>query len=327
MSMSAAPDHEAIAAVPCEGDDVLALFSISDGEHIGSIPVGAYPVHAIAHAGVTFVATMGERAVSAVTLDGTVERIETGVLGPSHIAVAGGYVFVACSAGDSIAVIDPASLETIDRIGVGAEPHELAVDPSGERLYVGTRRSGTVDVVSVADRTVIGSVDIGPNARVQGVGLTPDGRRGYAVDQAGERVVAFDPSSVLENIAYTEVGRDPYDLVVTADRVFVPGRASGTVHEFNHELRPIAVHEGYDRPVDVLRVDDSWWVLDAAEARLKSLAGAEVTTPAPGLSAVCWDDQLLISHYDDAMVSLVDLTDGVVWEATSPANPFGAIVV
>lgn len=327
MNMSTAPNREAIAAVPCEGEDTLALFELATGELLGSIPVGAYPVHAIAHAGVTFVATMGERAVSAVTPEGTVERIETGVLGPSHFAVADGYVFVACSAGDSIAVIDSASLETIDRIGVGAEPHELTVGPDGNHLYVGTRRAGTVDIVSVAERAVVDSVDIGPDPRVQGVGLTPDGRRGYAVDQAGDRVVAFDPSSVSEHIADIQIGRDPYDLVVTADRVFVPGRASGTVHEFDRELRSIAVHEGYDRPVDVLRVDDSWWVLDAAEARLTSLDGAVVATPAPGLSAVCWDDQIVVSHYDDAMVSLVDPTDGVIWEATSPANPFGAIVV
>jgi len=46
--------------------------------------------------------------------------------------------------------------------------------------------------------------------------------------------------------------------------VFVPGRGDGVVHEFDRELDPIAVHDGFSRPVDVLEVADDWWVLDAS---------------------------------------------------------------
>jgi DNA-binding beta-propeller fold protein YncE len=162
--------------------------------------------------------------------------------------------------------------------------------------------------------------------------------RGYAVDQAGARVVAFDPGGVDESgggsgpaadpvLGAAAVGADPYDLVVTDDRVFVPGRGDGVVHEFDRDLGLMAVHEGFARPVDLFRIDEEWWVLDAAAARLRSLSGAVVETPASGLVASRVGDRLVVSHYDDDRISLVDLADGPVWTVETPAYPFGSVVV
>ncbi|EMA69099.1 hypothetical protein C461_05692 [Halorubrum aidingense JCM 13560] len=336
-----------VVAVPCEGEDVLALFALATGEPLGDVPVGSHPVHATTRRGRTFVATMGDRAVTAVDPNGEVTRIETGVLGPSHFAAANGELFVSCSAGDALAVIDPESLALVDRIAVGAEPHEVAVAPGGRRLYAGSRRDGVVDVVDPVAHERIGSIGIGDGARVQGVAVSPDGSRGYAVDQSSARIVAFetdtaadpdtapapapapDPDPILGAAA---VGADPYDLVVTADRVFVPGRGDGVVHEFDRDLGLVAVHEGFARPVDLFRIGDDWWVLDAAAGRLRSLAGAVVETPAPGLVATpvrepTRSDRLVVSHYDDDRISLVDVDDGAVWTAETPAYPFGSVVV
>lgn len=316
-----------IAAVPCEGADELVILDVDTGDYLGSVPVGPDPVHATTAAGSTFVATMGDRAVSAVTPEGAVERIETGVLGPSHFATAGGNLFVSCSAGDSLAVIDPVDRRLLGRIPVGAEPHEVATGPTETTLYVGSRREGRVDVVSVPDRLVVDSIDIGPDARVQGVTVGPDGDRGYAVDQRGTRVVAFEmtPDHSVQDTA--AVGADPYDLVVTDRHVHVPGRDAGTVHVFDRELGSVTVHDGFNRPVDLLAADDSLWVLDAGRAGLVSLTGRSVDTPAPGLAASSAGDRLLLSHYDDSLVSLVSPTEGVVWVSEMPARPFGAVLV
>ena len=322
-----------IVAVPCEGDDVLALFALADGEPLGEVPVGSHPVHATTAEGRTFVATMGDRAVTAVDADGAVSRVETGVLGPSHFAAANGELFVSCTAGDTLAVVDPETLTLVARVAVDAEPHEVAVAPDGRRLYAGSRREGVVDVVDPAAREALGAVDVGADARVQGVAIGPEGDRGYAVDQAGARVVAFAPGRaeggsdadpVLDAAA---VGADPYDLVVTADRVFVPGRGDGVVHEFDRDLGLAAVHEGFSRPVDLFRIGGERWVLDAAADRLRSLEGSVVETPAPGLVATRVGDRLVVSHYDDDRISLVDVADGTVWTAETPAYPFGSVVV
>ena len=332
MTASTDPSNR-LVAVPCEGADKLVLVDPATGDSLGTVSVGPDPVHATTAAGTTFVATMGDRAVSAVAPDGTVERIETGVLGPSHLAVAGSNLFVSCSAGDSVAVIDPVDRRLRERIPVGAEPHEIAVGPSERFLYAGSRRRGRVDVVSVSERSVVGTVNLGPDARVQGVALGPDGDRGYAVDQANARVAAFEtadragtvPADAVERV--TPVGANPYDLVVTDRRVFVPGRATGTVHAFGPGLNPVTVHEGFDRPVDLLAFDGSWWVLDAGRAGLVSLAGGSVDTPAPGLSATATHDGLVLSHYDDDRVSLVTPAKGTVWTTAVPAHPFGAVLV
>jgi len=331
-----------IVAVPCEGDDALALFALSDGDPLGEVPVGSHPVHATTHRGRTFVATMGERAVTAVDPDGAVSRVETGVLGPSHFATANGELFVSCTAGDALAVVDPESLTLVTRIGVGAEPHELAVSPDERRLYAGSRRAGVVDVVDPAAHERLGAVDVGADARVQGVAVGPEGGRGYAVDQAGARVVAFDTDRADETAGTSEetagasdepvlgeaaVGADPYDLVVAADRVFVPGRDDGVVHELDRDLGRAAVHEGFDRPVDLFRIGGEWWVLDAAAARLRSLSGGIVDSPASGLVATRVGDRLVVSHYDDDRVSLLDVADGPVWTAETGAYPFGSVVV
>ncbi|MDZ5810023.1 YncE family protein [Halorubrum sp. AD140] len=324
------PDR--VVAVACEGDDVLALFALDTGEPLGEVPVGSHPVHAKTHGGSTFVATMGERAVTAVDPTGGVVRIETGVLGPSHFAAANGELFVSCTAGDALAVIDPEELALVTRIAVGAEPHEVAVSPDGRRLYAGSRRDGVVDVVDPALHERIGSVDVGGDARVQGVAVGPDGRRGYAVDQRNARVVAFEtggggalPADPVLGAA--AVGTDPYDLVVTGDRAFVPGRADGVVHEFDRDLELVAVHEGFTRPVDLFRVGGEWWVLDAEADRLRSLGGSVVETPAPGLVATRVGDRLVVSHYDDGLISLVDVDGGAIWTAETAAYPFGSVVV
>ncbi|ERH10515.1 MAG: hypothetical protein J07HX64_02290 [halophilic archaeon J07HX64] len=114
---------------------------------------------------------------------------------------------------------------------------------------------------------------------------------------------------------------------MTDQRVHVPGRDAGTVHTFDRELGSVTVHDGFDRPVDLLAADGSLWVLDAGRAELVSLTGGSVDTPAPGLAAVSVGDRLLLSHYDDSLVSLVSPTEEVVWVSEVPAHPFGAVLV
>lgn len=340
-----------IAAVPCSGPDELVLLDLSSGDRLGAIPVGDHPVHAAVVDGRTFVATMNERAVTVVDRDGSVRRIETGVLGPSHFATVGDELVVSCSAGDALAVVDPADLAPAGRIGVGAEPHEVAA--RGDLALVGSRRDGVVDLVDVPARERVNTVRIpsrdGDPARVQGVAVgSGDGRAGataYAVDQRGARVAAFDVDEAVDDgggssegdvtvgrapvSAVAEVGADPYDLVVTDDRVLVPGRGSGTVHEFDRDLSAASttVHGGFETPVEVHGVGDRWWVVDRGAAALRTLDGAaRVETPAPAIHAAVVDGRLLLSHYDDALVSLVDPDEGVVWETGVPEYPFGAVV-
>ena len=110
-----------LGAVPCSDDDCLLLLDAADGVEQGRVGVGDHPVHLAVANGRTFVATMGDRAVSVIA-DGEVSRVETGVLGPSHFATTdAGDVLVPCTGGDALAIIDTARLELRARVGVDDE--------------------------------------------------------------------------------------------------------------------------------------------------------------------------------------------------------------
>lgn len=343
------PGASGLVAVCCAGSDTLELVDLERGDHLGAVPVGSHPVHATVHDGRVFVATMDERSVSVVDRDGEVRRVGTGVLGPSHFEPAargdgGSNLFVPCTAGDAVAVLDPERLALDGRIPTGAEPHEAAV--TAGLLFVGSRADGVVSVVPAdvaPDAAAEARIDVhvGENARVQGVETLPrcegasEERASpvFAIDQHNARIVRLDaradgdPGSV-ELTAAASVGADPYDATVTPDRVFVPARNDGTVHEFDHDLADVAAHEVDETPTAVTVLDRSW-VVHRGTPRLCSLDGKTgIELPFPAIDATVVGSELLVSHYDDGAVSLVDVgTDRTRWTTETGANPFGAVVV
>lgn len=316
-----------LLAVPCSEADVLALYDAADGSEAGRIAVGSHPVHLAAAGGRVLVATMGERSIDVVT-DGTVERVQTGVLGPSHFAVHEDRAFVPCTGGDAVAVVDLDSLERRERVAVGAEPHDA--ETVGDAVYVGSRADGTVAVIDAEAATVRATVDVaddsGKDPRVQGLAAADRGV--YAVDQANARVVHLDEDGVN---AAASVGANPYEPVVDGGRLFVAGRDDGTVTELPGDLSLRTTHDVGGQPVDVLAVDGTTWVIDRDRAAVQSLGDAEVPLPYPGFAAVSdpkRPQRVYVAHYDDDAVSAVDLDDRTVrWTAETAARPFEPLVV
>lgn len=317
-----------LLAVPCEGDDVLALFD-ADGTPRGQVPVGSDPVGATTAAGRVVVATMGERSVTVVEPDGEVVRVATGVLGPAHVTPVAGRLLVPCTAGDAVAVIDPAEPALEGRVPTGAEPHD--VGRCGALAVAGSRTDGVLTVFDPETRRVVASHEVPDprTARVQGVDAvhrTAGTEAVYAVDQGNDRVLLADRDGVR---AAAAVGPDPYEATAAPGSVFVPARGGDAVHEFAPDLSAEAVHGTAARPEGVVVVDGEPWVFHRDAPVFRSLAGAEVPLPAPALAACLLPDgRVLLSHYDDDAVSLVDPGAGTVaWTVATPARPFGAVGV
>lgn len=315
-----------LLAVPCSEADSVALFDATTGEDAGRVAVGSHPVHLAAADGRVLVATMGERSVDVIA-DGAVERVETGVLGPSHFAVSDQQAFVPCTGGDAVAVVDLDLLELRERVAVGAEPHDAEL--VGGDVYVGSRGDGTVTVLDAESATVRRSIDLADgdsSARVQGLTAAESGV--YAVDQASSRVVLLDGERVVAEAA---VGANPYEAVVADGCVFVAGRDDGTVTELSPDLSSSTTHEVGGRPVDLVAADGGVWVFDRERAVARSLAGADIDLPHPGFAAVRDPEtpgRVYVSHYDDDAVSAVDVGDGTVaWTASTPARPFEPLPV
>lgn len=305
----------------------MALFDANDGRDAGRIAVGAHPVHLAATDGRVLVATMGERSIDVVA-DGAVERVSTGVLGPSHFAVHDDRVFVPCTGGDAVAVVDLASLERTDRVAVGAEPHDAEVVDGA--VYVGSRADGTVTVLDAETAAVRQTVDVGAatdsRARVQGIAAAASSI--YAVDQGNARVVRLDEDGVD---AAASVGANPYEPLVADDCIYVAGRDDGTVTELSLDLSSRTTHDVGGQLSDVVPADGAVWVFDRETATARTLAGDEIALPHPGFAAVS-DPQrthrVYVSHYDADAVSALDLEEGTVgWTTETPARPFEPLVV
>jgi len=322
-----------LLAVACEGEDVLALFDEA-GDARGEIPVGSHPVHATVAAGRVFVATMGERSVTAVDPGGEVTRVETGVLGPAHLVRASGRLLVPCTGGDAVAVIDPGAPALEGRVATGPEPHDVGV--LGDIAVAGSRTDGALTVFDPATREVTARHEVPDpeTARIQGVDASPgDAASGkppveavYAVDQGNDRALLADAGGIRASAA---VGQSPYEATVTPERVYVPGRESDTVHEFAPDLSERAVHDTSASPEGVVAVDGEPWIFHRDAPVLRSLDGREVSLPAPVLAATTLPGgRVVCSHYDDDAVSLVDPAGGAVaWTAETPARPFGSVAV
>ena len=316
-----------LLAVCCQGDGIVAVHSFEDGTVVGHIPVGEHPVHALAVAGQVFVATMGERSVTVIGADGTVEQIPVGVLGPSHVACVGGLLFVTCTASDVVAVIDSATQSLKTRIGVGAEPHELAV--SSNRLFVGSRRDGVISVVDTDALSHRSVIKVGQTASVEAVAISPTTGTGYAVDRRGGRLVTFTTGSSPAILGEVPVGRDPSSLTLTNTSVYVPASGDGTVREFDADPVPTlaCVHDGFERPVAVYEFDGEMWVVDRERSMLTSLGGRAVDVPAGAIHGLPTETGIVLSHYDDGAVSLVEPGTGVRWSVETGANPLGVLLV
>jgi YVTN family beta-propeller protein len=98
---------------------------------------------------------------------------------------------------DTLAFVDPASMEPVKTVAVGHAPHEVQVSPDGRRAYVANYGTGpepgnTISVVDVARREVVSTIDLGEFKRPHGLAITADGRRLYVTVEANQAVIEID---------------------------------------------------------------------------------------------------------------------------------------
>jgi YVTN family beta-propeller protein len=104
-------------------------------------------------------------------------------LDPARCAPAAGVAYVT-NQGDSVTVIDLATLKTVDTLAVGKDPRGLGITPDGRMLVVANQGDEDVSVVDTATGKTLHRIPIGKNAEF--VRVSPDGRFAY---------VTYEPSS------------------------------------------------------------------------------------------------------------------------------------
>jgi len=133
-----------------------------------------------------YVANSGSGTVSVIDTASNAVVATVPVSGPSigiAINAAGTRVYVpnyeSNQFGGGISVIDTASNSVIATVTSSAfdRPYGVAVDPSGNRVYVTNESSGSVSVIDALSNTVVATVAVLPFPH--GIAVSPDGARVY----------------------------------------------------------------------------------------------------------------------------------------------------
>jgi YVTN family beta-propeller protein len=111
-----------------------------------------------------------------------------------------GLIYITCENSAVVAVIDRATHKVIDAIDSGStNGHRLVISPDGRRLYTENEEDGTVSVIDLRSRKLLGKIKT-PRA-LAGIALSADGGTVVAVDDEEPTLFLIDTDS--ERVAQT----------------------------------------------------------------------------------------------------------------------------
>jgi YVTN family beta-propeller protein len=111
-----------------------------------------------------------------------------------------GLIYITCENSAVVAVIDRTTNKVIDAIDSGStNGHRLVISPDGRRLYTENEEDGTVSIIDLRDRKLLGKIKT-PRA-LAGIAISADGRTVVAVDDEEPTLFLIDSES--ERIAQT----------------------------------------------------------------------------------------------------------------------------
>jgi YVTN family beta-propeller protein len=107
-----------------------------------------------------------------------------------------GLIYITCENSAVVAVIDRSSHKVVDAIDSGStNGHRLVIAPDGQRLYTENEEDGTVSVIDLPKRKLLGKIK------------TPRPLAGIAISADGRTVVAVDDAEPTLFLIDTEAGR------------------------------------------------------------------------------------------------------------------------
>jgi YVTN family beta-propeller protein len=111
-----------------------------------------------------------------------------------------GLIYITCENSAVVAVIDRTTHKVIDAIDSGStNGHRLVISPDGRRLYTENEEDGTVSVIDLRNRKLLGKIKT-PRA-LAGIAMSADGRTVVAVDDEEPTLFLIDTES--ERVADT----------------------------------------------------------------------------------------------------------------------------
>ncbi|TFV95143.1 YncE family protein [Leifsonia flava] len=198
--------------------------------------------------------------------------------------LADGRLLVSAELDESVCVIDRGTHRIVARLPTGQiESHTFAVSADGGRIVTANVGAGSVSVIDVASRLLLGAVEV--SEKVNRICLEPQGRLAYTADQSLPRIAVID-TELIELAAWIDLPSIGFGTAVTADgshlvvalrsasEIAVIDRRSGEiVHRIPTPDHPqaIVLHPDGIRAYSACDADDCVVEVDVTTGRLLRL--------------------------------------------------------
>ncbi|HOD50376.1 MAG TPA: hypothetical protein PK166_01215 [Candidatus Hydrogenedentes bacterium] len=159
----------------------------------------------------------------------------------SASASAGPVLAVANKHDNTLSFVDPATLEILQTIPTGPNPHEMVITPDQRIMYLSNYAppGNTISVIELTQRKHIKQIPTGDYTRIHGAAMAPDGKHAYftagqtgfvvEVDTATHEVTRGIPThgEISHMVLVSPDGKRLYTANIVSKNVSVIDRASG----------------------------------------------------------------------------------------------------
>ena len=117
-----------------------------------------------------------------------------------------GFIYITCENSAKVVVIDPRPNRVVEALDSGStNGHRLVIAPDGQRLYTENEEDGTVSVIDLAERRLMGKIKC-PRP-LAGIAISANGKTVIAVDDAEPKLILIDTEAgyVREELVLKDV--------------------------------------------------------------------------------------------------------------------------
>jgi DNA-binding beta-propeller fold protein YncE len=217
--------------VVCKDDSTLEVIDLETSRRAGAVIASGFTPHEVVATGdgrLAYMPVYSNAPVGSPGSDGrrvdivdllTFQRVgEIRLPFPSRphqsSLLSNDRVVVSTELDESVTAIDRRTLRVVARLPTGqAESHMFAVSVDGSRLVTANVGPGSVSVIDVPSRTLLGVVEVAD--KVNRICLESDGRFAYTADQGSPRIAVID-TELVEHVASIELPSIGFGTAVTA---------------------------------------------------------------------------------------------------------------
>jgi YVTN family beta-propeller protein len=174
-----------------------------------------------------------------------------------------GLIYITCENSAKVVVIDRKTDKVVEAIDSGStNGHRLIISPDGQRLYTENEEDGTVSVIDLPKRKLMGKIKC-PRP-LAGIAISADGKTVVAVDDAEPKLILIDAGKgeVREEVVLKDVPKAAQIARYAPDNslIGVTSLNSDTVSLIDPSFREQTAIKVGNQPMDMAFIGDELFV-------------------------------------------------------------------